>query len=320
VRDPKKEYWLKHTMQLSEGTHWNYLEEVPLSEFDIDTSLANQARLGAPLNQEAVLKYACDMLDGAAFPAIIAYRKNAKLVIIGGNTRLHAAIEAKRKTIDCYVVTITDPLTLHLLTVRDNTIEGRPQTKEENLEHAKSLVASGAFSVNEAAKMFGLGYQTLARSIRIQSVKTTLLLKGVELDASDEILAMLNKLASDEDIMVSVAWLIRSSKMDHATAKTFVNEVHRIHSHDGRRRVIDDWSTRPSVQVATVRPGRPKKAPKTYGERAAESLVSLKTNLSSADISVLVKQIGDSEQMLADLQFCVQVVKAVSVMTQRGVA
>ena len=73
------------------------------------------------------------MLDGAAFPAIIAYRKNAKLVIIGGNTRLHAAIEAKRKTIDCYVVTITDPLTLHLLTVRDNTIEGRPQTKEENL-------------------------------------------------------------------------------------------------------------------------------------------------------------------------------------------
>lgn len=56
MRDPKKEYWLKHTMQLSEGTHWNYLEEVPLSEFDIDTSLANQARLGAPLNQQAVLK------------------------------------------------------------------------------------------------------------------------------------------------------------------------------------------------------------------------------------------------------------------------
>src|SRR4051812_39000956 len=74
---------------------WEYLENVGANQFDIETSLKNQARF-EPLHEETVEEYAEAMGRGDLFPAVVAIRrrKNGKLVIIDGNHRLAAAQRA----------------------------------------------------------------------------------------------------------------------------------------------------------------------------------------------------------------------------------
>lgn len=140
-----------------------------VSDVDAGASLANQARLEA-LNEEVVDRYAADMERGDHFPPIIVNkvrgRRATRLVLIGGNHRLTAAMRAKIPTLPAYVVE-AEPEMVVRLTFEDNRRHGFPPSEEERLFQAAHLVATG-YSQTQAAEVCGVSLGKLNRALSLQ--------------------------------------------------------------------------------------------------------------------------------------------------------
>jgi hypothetical protein len=155
--------------ELSDTFHvdYEYRMQVPVDDFDIDRSLANQARFQA-LDEPTVALYQEGVERGDSFPAVIAYRAgraaSAKLVIIDGNHRL-VAHERAARPVDVYEIDRgTRAQAISLMTFAFNTKHGRPTSLAERLEHAKFLVDNGA-SQDTAAAAVNVPLRDLKRAM-----------------------------------------------------------------------------------------------------------------------------------------------------------
>lgn len=133
-----------------------YHEDVSTEDFDVDRSLANQARFEA-LNADTVNQYAEGVERSDPFPAVIAYRPgkaaNQKLVIIDGNHRLGAHMQA-HKPINVYEVDRTTKTNIiAIMTYSFNTTHGRPTSEAERIASALYLIDSGATQESAAAEL-----------------------------------------------------------------------------------------------------------------------------------------------------------------------
>ncbi len=133
---------------------WDFHLSMPTSEFDIDRSLANQARFQA-LHEDRVQEYQEAVERGDAFPAVIAYRpgraNSAKLVIIDGNHRLVAHDRAGRP-VDVYEIDrTTKPAMIAVMNYAFNARHGLAISDEEKVAHAIYLIDSGASQEAAAA-------------------------------------------------------------------------------------------------------------------------------------------------------------------------
>src|ERR1043165_2339631 len=118
-RDLATEQWL-------DKRHVPYRSEtIRLADIDLETSLKNQARLSQPLDKDRVEEMTLAMRETKAlFPPIVVYQNvgTKKWVIITGNHRVHAAIDAGWSEFDAYVVTSQDKMVLDVLTRTINQI------------------------------------------------------------------------------------------------------------------------------------------------------------------------------------------------------
>lgn len=95
--DPKAE----ETLNLH-GISWRY-ETLPIAKVAPD--LANRARLDARVNQDVVLDYALQMIEGEDFPAVVVYdTETPPYRTASGNHRIFAALEAKLTEVDAYII------------------------------------------------------------------------------------------------------------------------------------------------------------------------------------------------------------------------
>lgn len=143
---------------------WEYDESVPLHQFDVFESLANQARL-VPLDEETVEAYAADMARGDEFPAAIARKSGSMAVLIGGNHRVAAAMRSRLEGLSAYLIDCDDPKVLRRLAVEDNRRHGLPLPTEDRLWHAADLVRAGDCTQAEAAELCGLSTAMLTRHL-----------------------------------------------------------------------------------------------------------------------------------------------------------
>jgi hypothetical protein len=129
-------------------------ESHPLGDFNVEESLRNQARIGQSLNKQTATDYRVAMEKGDAFPAVIAYWKAKKLVIVDGNHRLDAHKESGASKIPVYVVTAS-PEIITKLTFAANVRNGLPTTHEERLIQAVHLIDMES-TIKDAADALGL--------------------------------------------------------------------------------------------------------------------------------------------------------------------
>lgn len=144
---------------------WTYTAQVSPSMFDVDASLHNQARFEA-LDPKTVDTYAQAVERGDVFPAVIAYRKQArgKLQIIDGNHRLQGHIKADAP-LDVYEVSRdTDRKVIAMMTFAFNTTHGRPTSEQERISQAIYLVENGA-GQDAAAAAVNLSPRILKRAL-----------------------------------------------------------------------------------------------------------------------------------------------------------
>lgn len=144
--------------QFAERWHvaYSYLSSVPPSEFDVDKSLANQARFDA-LDEKVVERYEQSLADGDVFPAVVAYRPgraaSAKLVIVDGNHRLVAHTRANLPLAVYEIERGTRRETIVLMTYVLNATHGLPSAEEERIASAVYLIQSGASQESAAREL-----------------------------------------------------------------------------------------------------------------------------------------------------------------------
>ena len=142
---------------LLENHNMNFVFEpsFPLSDIDMDRSLDNNARLDDKVDADWVSQYAIDLEHGDRFPALILVRSGASkpAVVVDGNHRVVAALEAELKTFGAYVVHgQPGSSAINELTMAANAIHGRPSTTEDRLQHALHLIKTKGYGVERAAR------------------------------------------------------------------------------------------------------------------------------------------------------------------------
>lgn len=130
---------------------FTYKQSVKIDQFDIDKSLRNQARLGAPINQDAVARYTEDILNDAIFPPILVEKGPKGFIVLDGNHRLQAHKKAA-VPVDVYICEAPAPV-LVLITFLANTKHGLPSSEVDRIHHALFLIDGGLSAADAAARL-----------------------------------------------------------------------------------------------------------------------------------------------------------------------
>lgn len=142
---------------------YEFKEKVALTEFDLDRSLKNQARINQVLNEPQVETYVDAMKRGDIFPGVLCYKEQGKYIAIDGNHRLQAAKIAGLKEVAAYIIDPkTDPKTIVLMTYEANAKHGLPNSVDERLRHAVYMVKNGS-THEEAARRLNVTLAQLRR-------------------------------------------------------------------------------------------------------------------------------------------------------------
>jgi len=147
---PEIEKWLRE---------WNVdyaIQQVNLDRVDVARSMKNQARIGDVIDKDVVERYRIAMLDGDEFPPLVFWRnQTGQYVVIDGNHRLHAAIEAHFDAVAGFVVQDVSGLVVTGMTFQANVRHGKNVSDAERLHHAMWLADNG-MPLAEAAKRLSL--------------------------------------------------------------------------------------------------------------------------------------------------------------------
>lgn len=150
-------------MLRDKGVEWNFFDEFDVEAVDIPKSLANQARLGQPLNMEHVENLKEGMKRGDQFPALVLYKTGNKFVVIDGNHRVAAASETGYIPA-AYVVSKNTPAqVIVMLTYEANTKHGLPTNQNERARHAVYLVENANETLTNAAARMNIPLNFLSR-------------------------------------------------------------------------------------------------------------------------------------------------------------
>lgn len=156
------EAWLQ-----KRGVRYAPATEVPMALIDTKRSRANQARR-EPIVTESVTRFAAALKQGAIFPPVVLYQVGPKLVLIDGNNRHEAHVQAKRDVIAGIIIDErTDSDLIQLLTVEANTSHGVTPSTEWRIRQAFHLCSLG-HADEEAASASGITVSQL-RSARAVS-------------------------------------------------------------------------------------------------------------------------------------------------------
>lgn len=255
MRSPVIEDWLER--QKVKHAYW---EVVPLARIDADRSLRNQARMDRALDQKTVESYAQAMRDGASFPALIAYKVDpdreklatpgADLVLITGNHRMAAAIEANRADFDVYVVEDASPLVRERLTRTANFLEGRRPPPEEALQHAMWLVSHDGYTAGAAAKMTNLRRSGVETALRAERTRSRLLSMGIDATGGHFAQAVLDRLGAlrGDPVLEAAARAVIDYHLSTELAAEMLRRVHAGRSEAEQLRLIEDFCAQDYVR------------------------------------------------------------------------
>lgn len=277
---------------------WTYMPGMPLSEFDRDMGLANQARLGTPLNMEVVERYRASVEEGAAFPGVIAWRKrgrvsgDATVVVADGNHRWEAHHLAHRSIIDAYVVTGATPAAVTMLTFRANLDHGLPTTMEERIHHGRWMV-DGGLPIAKAATMLGLPVAKLTVAIHLDKAARRADQVGIlrtRWDSlTDEVAGRLGQVR-DDDGFKALAQLAMDAKLNAKEVGVHVNDIKPLRTSKKQVEFVDALRRTYAERIQTGGMALSRKGRQERSARQALSMVlgQIKVLPPPADIVALM--------------------------------
>lgn len=176
-----------------------------LAAIDRNRSLRNQARVGAPLNDETVLVYVEAMKAGDEFPPIVACLSGGRVTVADGNHRCEAARLAGWDSIRAYLVTDPTPAQEARLLYEGNLRHGLPSTMTDRLHHAKHLVEAFQMTHEQAASTLGIPPGRLSAFMRRQEARSRLSRMRVKSSEAEAALDALSRVKPDAALIAAAA-------------------------------------------------------------------------------------------------------------------
>jgi ParB-like chromosome segregation protein Spo0J len=300
-RDPAIESWLD-----SYGVKWEYTGPVDIDRFDAEKSLANQARVFEPLDEEVVTTYAEALKRGDQFPAVVANRPSARgrLTMIDGNHRYAAARRAELPQVPTYTVINAKKSTVVMMTFAANTRHGKPTSYDERVFQAVWLLNNGATQEEAAA------------SVQLKKSDITKAWARVQADNRADEVGILRRewealshpnrqrlygVITDEGFRAAAGLSFRAN-LDAQQVQELVGEVNKVRSSEKQVAVVKRFEGVWSEQIQDVKSGmgthsRRKVTPKSTLRRALTSLSTLPEN-----ISLVADMFADQERQEAAKQ------------------
>lgn len=220
ARNTLIEAWLD-----KENISYRFIGDIPLDKINSKLSDENHARIVAK-DDGLVATYAINMLDGDAFPAIVVYEKDGQYVVIDGNHRRWAAMEAKLTHIPAYLVENKDEFVLESLTLTANfkTNGDRPKL-EEGIQSAMFMVNKHNRTALEMGKRFGISPSKISDAIRVENVRRRLAERGISsADIKKDILERLNAIYSDT-VLIDAVDTIRKGNLGPSLVSQLVPDI-----------------------------------------------------------------------------------------------
>jgi ParB-like chromosome segregation protein Spo0J len=221
MKDPKAERMLEDHL-----VDYVYEADIPLDQFDIDTSLRNQARIDPPLMGDVVTQYAEAIADGADFPALVGYYDGDKIILIDGNHRLNAHVKNGSETVDAYIVDAAQDV-IQALTYMANATHGRPPTDEERIHHAIHLRDLG-YSNREAARNVGLTEAKVSSAFALEQMTRRARRLGVHRglnSLSRDVRLKISTIQNDNVLKGLITFLVGAKGLTRPEVATLIQEV-----------------------------------------------------------------------------------------------
>lgn len=236
------------------GLAYDYVENIPLDQFDLAAGLRNQARLTAPLDRDLVMEYALAMLDGDVFPAVIVERLPATglLSAIDANHRLHAATEAKLSNVAAYILRPCDPASRRMALIAFNRRAGKRTSMEEGIQHGIWLVTHCSQTIVSAARVAKVSPDTLGTAIRTAKAKAEFAKAGIPVERITN--SKLERVGSIplRSIREKAAKLVAERQMSTSDVDSMVMAIKRRDGVDEMECVITEWEANPRLARRSV--------------------------------------------------------------------
>lgn len=238
MKDSKAEQMLEAHM-----VDYFYIDDVDISQVDVETSLRNQARIDPPLHQDTVTTYAEAMKDGAEFPAVVGYYDDDdKIILIDGNHRISAYLKAGVETIDVYIVEAAQDV-IQALTYMANATHGRPPSEEERIHHAIHLRDLG-YNNKEAARAVGLTEHKVSQAWQLEAQMRRARRLGIHKAVqalNKEIRTKINPIQSDNVFKALVTFLTASKGLTRIEVGNLINQVRSATTEEAQLQTIVEF-------------------------------------------------------------------------------
>lgn len=232
-------------------------QSVALSAIDKEASLKNQARVSAPLHEDAVLLYGVAMEAGQEFPPIIVYKNsNDMYVVVDGNHRVAGAEVAGVTALTALVIQNPTPNMIQALTYEANTKHGIPTTIDERVQQALHLEISG-MPRGEAAKALGIPESRLAGAAELQRVDMRIFhIKRAALgELSIQARRRLGNIRND-NVLAAALELVTSSRMSAIEVNDLVSKINRQSTEADQMLEVQREVGRQATKVAATAGGK----------------------------------------------------------------
>lgn len=231
---------------------YTYVSGLAPSAFDQPRSLKNQARIGAPLQDDLADQYTLDLANGEVFPPNISWQNDQTglLELCDGNHRLEAHTRCG-KALDTYIITCPVE-TRVLITLEANLRLGRSASKAEKIHHALYAIDNG-MTIREAARTF-LAEEKDVRAATVDQ-RVTRRAEGLDIpiglwvSLKSSSRKRLSNIVMDPVFMAATI-LAAESKMAQAPLNKFVGEINGATSQEAQMAVIEQWRADLAVTIA----------------------------------------------------------------------
>lgn len=241
------------------GHEWRQVDITP-AQIDVAESGKNLAR-PKPLDTSLVADYAQAMRADATFPMIVVAKLPgvSKLVIVGGNHRFHAAIEANGKSVAIRAMMVE--LAKHdfwLLAKALNVTNGKREDRSTRAEQAVELVKNHSMTVPQAANAMGVEASAVRYRLQLDDLRRAMVRYGATgKEPPQDMAGSLCEWLEDEDTRAATVQLLKCNA-DRETLKNVRQQVRAAKSGKARAEAIqliaDQISSAPKSGRRSVGP------------------------------------------------------------------
>jgi len=282
-----KNFEKEQTLRLL-GIKYTYEKSLPRSEINIKQSLYNQARLGSTLILEHVTEIELALEGNRDISALVAYRKDGKLILMDGNHSNAAYGRRNIENCDFYIVEEDTPLELIDVATRVlNCPNGLPPTPETRLEQAIHIINVNQYSLTKVSQMTQVPISTIEDRLLYNKAQERLAKITENVRLCDSVAREISRIVQD-DAYKKIANLAQSHHILLVDVKNIVQQVMRAaESKEKQDKVIND-----------IKAELTQKSKSNSGKRILTSLTRPLKKLTELDVNIVKLYIDENTKVL----------------------